>query len=460
MAKPITFKYEDFNVYNAEDVMNYDPIYFKGCSNRVRNILIKFKEMKENVDYIWLYQKTDMSWNKSVATYKKAKLILINNWVEKNVPKFKKILDINDYKYPPAPEILELNDNEKFKDENCDILDIEVRGERNPKNCYFRVKDISAGFEIKNLQNTLTNADRGYQEDKHYKRFSINTKNINDVSDENKTNYEIFLTYKGILKVLFSSRSGNAEKFTDWAVDTLFTVQMGTIDAKEELASTILGVDINTVKRVLSSSSSNLVPCLYLLYIGKAKDILKDKKIDYNEEDFICKFGYTTDLKERLGTHFRNFKDEYGAKIELLTFSIIDPDGKNLSEAEKQLHNYFIDTNTIIKLGKYNEIIKITKKQLDRIKQQYKFIQNLYKGKESGHEKLIEELNKIIEQKENELKLKEKDLKLKDKDIEIIKNDCTSKLELITYKYENKLKDKDIEIIKLKNILLQNNIKI
>ena len=93
--------------------------------------------------------------------------------------------------------------------------------------------------------------------------------------------------------------------------------------------------------------------------------------------------------------------------------------------------------------------------------------ENLYKGKESGHEKLIEELNKIIEQKENELKLKEKDLKLKDKDIEIIKNDCTSKLELITYKYENKLKDKDlmikdkdIEIMKLKNLLLQNNIKI
>lgn len=46
MSKPITFKYENYIVYNAEDVMNYDPIYFKGCSNRVRYQLLPKKLSK------------------------------------------------------------------------------------------------------------------------------------------------------------------------------------------------------------------------------------------------------------------------------------------------------------------------------------------------------------------------------------------------------------------------------
>ena len=91
----------------------------------------------------------------------------------------------------------------------------------------------------------------------------------------------------------------------------------------------------------------------------------------------------------------------------------------------------------------------IKKNKLKDIKYQYELIQNKFIGAQAGLEKHIEELKRIIKEKEN-------DLLLKDKDIEIIK-----------YQYENKfkdkdiiIKDKDIEIMKLKNLLLQNNIKI
>ena len=41
--------------------------------------------------------------------------------------------------YPIAPEILEIDEHEKFKDSNGRTLNITIRGERNHKNCYFRL---------------------------------------------------------------------------------------------------------------------------------------------------------------------------------------------------------------------------------------------------------------------------------------------------------------------------------
>ena len=153
-TKPLPFKFTEYNVYSANDIMQYDPIYFKGVPLKGRTIITKFN-LRQNVDYILLYMKKNNSWFKYDSDYNKANVYLVDTWVHKNVPKFKEISDINDYKYPPVPEILELNDNEKFKDEYDNILDIEVRGERNVNHCYFRVKDISKCFEMPNLQNWM-----------------------------------------------------------------------------------------------------------------------------------------------------------------------------------------------------------------------------------------------------------------------------------------------------------------
>ena len=45
-----------------------------------------------------------------------------------------------------------------------------------------------------------------------------------------------------MLKVLFSSRSGNAETFQEWASDTLFTVHLGTEENKYELVKSMFGL--------------------------------------------------------------------------------------------------------------------------------------------------------------------------------------------------------------------------
>ena len=55
------------------------------------------------------------------------------------------------YKYDEAPEILELTNEEKFKDTNGNIIEIEVRGERKYNNCYFKVRDVMDKIDMPNL---------------------------------------------------------------------------------------------------------------------------------------------------------------------------------------------------------------------------------------------------------------------------------------------------------------------
>jgi hypothetical protein len=362
------------------------------------------------------------------------------------LPKFKDVLDINDYKYPPAPEILELNDNEKFKDENDNVLDIEVRGERNVNNSYFRVKDISKCFEMPKLYDNIIQECSSYELNEDYKYFSISEIPLNKglTRDKNKIKNEIYFTYEGMLKFIFVSRNDKAKKLRKWIKEIIFTVQMGTLNSKQKLASTLLGVDIDTIKKVLSSKSGK-IPCIYLFFVGFAKDIIKDNEISYTDDDIICKFGRTDDLHRRSGEHFNTYNELYKSKIELLTFSIIDP--ANEKESERAVKTCLSDYR--IKIDNQKELIMIKKNKLKDIKYQYELIQNKFIGAQAGLEKHIEELKRIIKEKEN-------DLLLKDKDIEIIK-----------YQYENKFKDKDIiikdkdlEIMKLKCLLLQNNIKI
>jgi hypothetical protein len=75
------------------------------------------------------------------------------------------------------------------------------------------------------------------------------------------------LTYKGMLKVLFSSRSGKAENFQDWATDILFRVQLGTTEQKDKLISSIKGVSYNTIQELFSINARQL-PCIYLTYFN------------------------------------------------------------------------------------------------------------------------------------------------------------------------------------------------
>ena len=48
ITKPLPFKFTEYNVYSANDIMQYDPIYFKGVPLKGRAIITKFN-LRQNI---------------------------------------------------------------------------------------------------------------------------------------------------------------------------------------------------------------------------------------------------------------------------------------------------------------------------------------------------------------------------------------------------------------------------
>ena len=66
-----------------------------------------------------------------------------------------------------------LDDEEKFHDNEGNVVEIETRGEREHDKVYFLAKDVAMAFEMPKLMDTLTDKRRdGYKNNIHYQYFS------------------------------------------------------------------------------------------------------------------------------------------------------------------------------------------------------------------------------------------------------------------------------------------------
>tara|TARA_Y100000389_G_scaffold98267_1_gene94940 strand:+ start:788 stop:1195 length:408 start_codon:yes stop_codon:yes gene_type:complete len=102
------------------------------------------------------------------------------------------------------PDLIELEDHEKFKGENDEPLEIEVRGERTRKSIFFKASDIGNAFEYPTIGIVIRDKKGDYEYGKHYKYFN---------AQRNSLSQELYLTYLGVLKVLMCSRGNKAEIF-------------------------------------------------------------------------------------------------------------------------------------------------------------------------------------------------------------------------------------------------------
>ena len=434
MSIPKLFKIESISCYLAKEIFNYDRSFFISCSAvRMREIIIKKKLQPE--DFLFGLEVSNGTILKKDQSLRKSQLYLTKEYVDNNVPKFKNTITKTDYKYEIAPEILYLTDEEKFKDTNNNIIDIEVRGEERKHNkCYFKMEDISKGFEMPALYETLLRKDRGYDINIHYVYFSIVEKKVNADKSNNTTTIQkkIFLTYKGVLKVLFCSRTGSAENFQDWACEKLFTIQMGDDEDKIKLSSKMIGMDMKTLKNLLGTNSYDKTPCIYLFLISGANTLLSTDK--YKENDIVCKFGFTKDLKQRFTDHqlhYTKLFNDKDLKLELITFGIIDI--FNLSKAESRLKLLFEDKK--LEYGNEQELIILDKTKLNKIKEHYTMIQKVYIG---SYQELYDQINESKQQ-------------LKDKDNEIILLKEIHSRELLEEKNKLILINKEIELLNIKN---------
>ena len=417
-----TVSYNNIEYICVDYVYNNAPIYSKTCRNG--RDLIKKKNITE---FIYLRYKGD-KWVVSDGKSMKYDKIFIKKDFINTIPELNKSDNITDDAHmgcgiEVAPTILDLEDNEKFKDVNGKYLNIEVRGERKHDNCFFKVKDISEAFEMPNLYTTIISSSSRYLINEHYKYFCLSK--LHNMQNKQLKNKELFLTYEGILKVIFNSENNKTKGFVKWATETLFTVQMGEEKDKDTLASNLLGTTYNVVKQVFRSSSKT-TPCIYLL-------VLKEE-----DNKLICKYGFTKDLVRRMKEHKLSFKKEFNREPTLLYYSVIDI--MHISEAENDINCYFSSDKYKYNYGSMEELVIFDKSELKQIKMVYQCIENKYIGR-------YEEMkNEIIDLK---MEIVELNNKLKTLDI-----NHKHELELLKEKHYNELQKKDIELYKKENEIL------
>lgn len=251
-AKPQPISIENVAYYNAKDLKCFDPVFFKGFKANIRKIIDKKSIPEEQYMYATHSQKN--GWKPSIDQSNlsaKAQLLLTESWVMDNMPNMSADQrDQRDYP-PPAPPCLVLMDAEKFHDDDGYAVEIETRGERTSKGVYFKAKDVASGFEMPSLCQILVEEKSRYEITNHYTFFSVEKSN-------GTVGKEIFITYKGMLKILFSSRTGCADKFVEWATDTLFAAQMGSDEQKETMVSNVIKVPKKTITEVVRLTKKGL----------------------------------------------------------------------------------------------------------------------------------------------------------------------------------------------------------
>jgi hypothetical protein len=123
--------------YVSNDLYKYDVAYFNKVNKNIRSMITIYKIPSEYCKYAYI---KGGIWTESHSDYPRACLLINEIWVKENVPLFMKKNNIennedieNLYEARLAPEVLVLNDNEKFKDPEGNIMKIKMRGERNSK---------------------------------------------------------------------------------------------------------------------------------------------------------------------------------------------------------------------------------------------------------------------------------------------------------------------------------------
>lgn len=216
---------------------------------------------------------------------------------------------------PLAPPIIEDKDLVFFKDEEGEEYNVLMRGERTRKGIYFRVKDVERCFEMSELSKTLLRDHTGYQNGTHYSWFILSSGD--GVPNQHNKKRELYLTYEGLMRVIYRSNSGIASEFRCWIDECVFAMNWGTKDQKAKVVSRALNVDAEHLKAIMRKCSGSIT-CLYLIDIC-VQD--RDRK--------VFKYGFTNDLKRRFSEHMST----YGKDIKLEKFIFIPELDLSIAEA-------------------------------------------------------------------------------------------------------------------------------
>ena len=406
---PETISFQGNITYLLNDLITYDRAFFVGCIKNVR-ITIRKKNIPEDQYWFATYSKKTSTWSPAIPENYKAKVLISEEWVNNNVPKFTG--DQGAYKYKPLPPLLELSESEKFRDDQGNIHEVEVRGEKTKDGIRFKCKDIARVFEMESLDHNIRNIVGPTE----YEVF-CSDKPIDQMglSEQNKGGNptSTYLTYNGLLKVIFASRSGIAYRFQDWATRIIYAAHLGTTEERVDVVADIIGVNAQMVKDVLTACITSM-PCVYLFNVGKITELRKHHdQLKPFKKGFLFKWGRTNDLRRRTGEHIKDYGNLLSSTLKLKYFSPVD----NIYEAsaEAEIRKYF--HAQAVSFGKYKELVILDKSQIADAR---RFYEDVYKKFSSEVDRLLGKTSEL----EKDAEYMKHILKMKDEKIEELNKAC------------------------------------
>lgn len=340
-----------------------------------------------------------------------------------------------------APVLVELSEEEMFKNDNGECMEIETRGKKTQEGIFFKASDIAKAFDHERVLEIITNIQSDYVYGRDFKYFKYPFDPIHYGTNgliNQSIKKCIFLTYDGVLKILFSTKGDRGVRFRKWASNKLFILQMGSQDEKDKLAAEVLGVDHRTVVDTFRKSCGP-VSCVYLFCIGKVKDMRQYFDLDQfaSDEDYVYKYGMTSDMGRRSKEHMKKYSKLKNNTFELKYYAYIDK--SFVSKAETHMRGYYNAFNMEVNDANNVELIVVDKERLATIRQLFSDMYVQYSGQNS---ELISKLQEL----QNELVLKDKDYENSRLMMELKLRDCELRLR------DSELRARDTELMYLRRL--------
>jgi hypothetical protein len=430
----------------ADTLIAKAPIYSKGA--RSTRELVKKKHLHETL-YIYARQATNGKWTVTDGKSVKYDKVLISTSLLEKIPELnpeEKVVD--DAGIEKAPPLIYLAEHEKFQDDSGIALEIETRGERSHDKIYFKVNDVAEGFDLENIYTTIIKNHTSYELHRDYEYFICeNNAIVQTGTSKMTTKKDLFLTYQGMLRVLFVSRNNKTSQFIGWATKTLFATHMGTVEQKDQLVSKVKGVSYEAIQELFAINARQ-IPCVYLTSFNQVSKLRAAMNIDtkYADDDVVYKFGLTKSFESRKYGHKSEYKKiEDLIDMRLVYFTYVDP--LYISEAENEIKD-LLDDYRIEWEGK-KELVVIPNKLMKLIKEVYEKVGMKYAGHSQELIKKISDLEAYTRQLEKDL-VHQKELlveRLRNKDLVIETKVLTIETkDLVIENLRKDLKIKELEL--------------
>jgi len=309
------------------------------------------------------------------------------------------------------PNIVNVPDDDKFQNDDGNIIHIEMRGEKTEKGLYFKALDVEKGFGVDRMDIHLLDVTSGHIRGIHYEVFmnpnsaspseslSDNAASPNTISQSRETKRDmLYLTFEGLLKLVYCSTKNNMSNFRSWVSRTIFGMQMGSIHMREEIAADAMQMNLNEMRLLLSTFGNDLSG-LYLFKIGNVETLAYAYNLDqtkFNWSDGIYKFGKTQNIDQRYLQHIKKYSNKK-QQVKHQLFRLIDP--AFLSTAETELIHFFKLTKVLItpdNAYKDSELVVISDNDMINVKKVFDKLCESYKGKNAVLINKIESLEQEL----------------------------------------------------------------